>query len=157
MSHAGTDLASTIIVISPLIFLGVCTEMCPDSKNWSWKMREEGYSLVEQHCHLMVRVHPYKVCSDALIPSVQGRRHQVHASRAAENPGKYANFTSLLPSPSNRGPVPGLVSRQGFRTPTSNLSPVPFSPVTILLLPPRQSLLSPLQGSSVNSHFLKLR
>lgn len=101
MSHAETDLASTIVVVSQLqslIFLGVRSEMCPDSENWSWKRREEGCSLVEQHCHLMVRVHPYKVCSNAPIRSVQGRELQAHVSPAAENPGEYANFTSLLPA-----------------------------------------------------------
>lgn len=46
----------------------------------------------------MVQVHPYKVRGEAPILSLQGREHPGCESHAAQNPGKQANFTSLLPA-----------------------------------------------------------
>lgn len=111
----------------------------------------EGCSLVEQHCHLMVQVHPYKVCSDAPIHSVQGCKLQAHVSPTAENPNKQT--LPVCSQPSKWRAFTRISLKIGFSDTYQQPLASPVSPMTILLLSLHQSAL---QISSVNSHFLKL-
>lgn len=86
--------------------------------------REERCFLVEQHCHLMVAEHPYKVCSDAPTPALKVVSPKCSWIEMQRHPSKSASPTPA-PSLGPGGFLSGLVSRWHFQMPTSSPTPTP--------------------------------
>lgn len=149
LSHAGTDIAPAIIITSQLhslIFLGVTYWNVPRRRRL---VLEERCFLVEQHCHLMVAEHPYKVCSDAPTPALKVVSPKCSWIEMQRHPSKSASPT---PAPS-LGPG-GFPIRIGVSMAFPDAHQQSHTNPTIVPMPaPALSALSP----PVNSHFLKLR